>query len=1012
MNKKYLVILASMLLLASCNDSQGDTNGASGEDVSCKPECLDGFALVCSAEGESSWVYCEHGCTGDTCDPAPGGTKCHAMCANGVATICNANGSSELAPCPYGCAGDACSGPRICKPECKDGVALECGSDGSFEYVNCLLGCDGVACAQAPEITGPCKGVVCENAGSCDRGICVSNNMAAVAEDDKCDKWFQGYCDGDIKVTCEGGKIHYAYCGDVNGCAMSKLKHYGETYLIPTCRKDGASCRSGMNSYCVTENNGGKSEAHTYAIACWDNTDDTMSGDKGNGDYLLCAANGCNPQKTTCWNKCSGETLLVYDESTQNCAAINQICVTEEQNGFCADACWQDGETLLSCFQGNERRRECHKDDNGKLYYVDEIFPCDHGCDESTGKCKKIVHDEYSACDWNSFKQRCEKGIRVSCYEGIVRAEKCSDNNQFCAVSENAAVCYDCKHEFNKTTGECSKVVADEYTPCEKSSFKERCEDGNRVICEDGIVRAVQCDGGKSCGVIGNRASCTEACERAESSYCEGNKLITQICKPNEAGILVPSSQTEVECPDRCDANKKACTCSQGGYWCENNAITHCDPVSETLVFESCGSKFCGAMSSSKVECFDKRYNSLDDCENDYGCNGKTYHEAACVSIPNETWIYGKVSSEYCDTGCSRDDMRCCAASEYYNSTQNACVCDAQKHWTGTAGNCRCAKGYEEKDDRCESICPGLWSEKEEKCCNANKEYVNAQGACACNTSGHWTGTAGNCKCATGYQLNASGTSCGKISCPAHSTFNESANKCVCDAHYAFNSAGTACECDSNSGYIASGNTCVCAFGYKQNSSTNSCVKLSPGDTVNMGTYKYKADGSDGYLKWTVIKVEGDKMFLLSSAVIDSWLFGYYYYSNSFVRDSLDDFYDDAFNLDEKNRILSTEIGFYYNNSYNTVTDKVFLLSEDEYEYVKSLEINMERAKGTPYNCALTNQENGCYGSWWLRDGGSVIYYAYYVTTSKSGKTTEISEGNTSDIRGIRPAMWVKIGGK
>ena len=141
---------------------------------------------------------------------------------------------------------------------------------------------------------------------------------------------------------------------------------------------------------------------------------------------------------------------------------------------------------------------------------------------------------------------------------------------------------------------------------------------------------------------------------------------------------------------------------------------------------------------------------------------------------------------------------------------------------------------------------------------------------------------------------------------------------------------------------------------------------------------------------------------------------GYTFYSetDTEVIPNLIDFYDDVFTAEEKARILSTEIEYRYNGSYYTVTETVFLLSKDEFEFVTSLENGMERAKGTPYYCALTNQDNKCYGPWWLRDGGSAAYYAYYVTTSKSGNTTEITEGSASIIRGIRPAMWVKIGGK
>ena len=542
--------------------------------------------------------------------------SCDSACVDSMLVTCDEDGNSILLDCKFGCENGSCLGdpndPSGCRPSCTGSVATVCNEMGVAEQIPCTYGCNGNTCASAPVSSGPCSGITCKNAGNCDRGICVSRDMSKVREGDECDKWFQGYCDGDTKVVCSGGKITTSDCSDAHGCAMSKVKLYGDTYLIPTCRKDGASCDKGKAGYCVTENNAGKSEAHAYALTCWDNTDNTMSGDKGTGDYLLCSAHGCNPQKTGCWNQCQGDKLSVYNESTLNCAGMSQICVTEEQNGFCADACWQDGEIVNNCVGSNARERICQADDNGKLYYADSLMPCDHGCDKSTGKCKKLVSDEYTACDWNTFPQRCENGIRVACVEGIVRAEKCSDVDKTCAVIQNAALCL-------------------------------------------------------------------KGCDSAHRKYCDGNDLITETCEKNEAGILVLTDQAIEHCKEACSKSKLECVCKDNGKWCSNNAITRCDSKTETIVSESCGSKYCVAYdySPQQVNCFDKKYNTLADCEKERGCRGKTFYKneiCAKNSSQDDNGVYGIQKEEDCEHGCSR--VGCCPEHGHYNRSEDKCECD------------------------------------------------------------------------------------------------------------------------------------------------------------------------------------------------------------------------------------------------------------------------------------------------------------------------------------------------
>ncbi len=485
--------------------------------------------------------------------------SCISGCSGTKYVDCEA-GTEEL--CEYGCADNVCHHtPSGCTPgyeTCADGVHVLCSSAGVLVTDNCPSGsCNGSACAsQITSKAEPCKGVVCTNHGQCDRGICVSENMKKVQEGDECDAWFQGFCNGNQRVTCEGGKIHFTDCSNSGGCAMSKGKQEycgGETYLFPTCRKDGPQCLSvDKNGYCAIENNQGQTEAHAYGIACWENTDDTLSGNRMGDSYVLCTL-GCNQDKTGCLSRCElNDTLHLYNDTIQYCANNADICVTLDGEGTCAEPCHQKGLETQQCFNDNARHRVCSADDNGKLYFRDMICGCDHGCEGATGQCRKLVSDEYSACNWNTFRQRCDGKIRVACVDGRVRAEECSDA---CEVSQNAALCP-------------SRI-------CSSTEFSE-------------------CVG--------------------------WNDLLHVKCAPADSGHLIPIQSSVEYCELGCYGNDNTCSCSsEWDNWCTvNNEVAWCaqgDSWSSGFwKYSSCNEKTCAGGS-----CYAKLFNSQQECESYIG---------------------------------------------------------------------------------------------------------------------------------------------------------------------------------------------------------------------------------------------------------------------------------------------------------------------------------------------------------------------------------------------------------
>ena len=155
-NVSKLSIRALFPAVCAYGCSDGTCDPAPGNDK-CHPQCSRGVATSCNDDGTPKRLDCLFGCDGSSCAPA-----CKPSCENGVATTCNAGGVPEYVDCPEGCDGSACASLE-CKPSCVDGVATECKADGSSSTRNCPNGCEGNVCAPEIIITGPCKGISCEN---------------------------------------------------------------------------------------------------------------------------------------------------------------------------------------------------------------------------------------------------------------------------------------------------------------------------------------------------------------------------------------------------------------------------------------------------------------------------------------------------------------------------------------------------------------------------------------------------------------------------------------------------------------------------------------------------------------------------------------------------------------------------------------------------------------------------------------------------------------------------------
>ena len=208
-----------------------------------------------------------------------------------------------------------------------------------------------------------------------------------------------------------------------------------------------------------------------------------------------------------------------------------------------------------------------------------------------------------------------------------------------------------------------------------------------------------------------------------------------------------------------------------------------------------------------------------------------------------------------------------------------------------------------------------------------------------------------------------------------------------------------------------------------------------------------KADKNDKKtpIKWRVLSVDGDDVFLMADKNLDcqryndtytdvtwetctmrSWLNGYGAESNRDGKDySGNNFLNNAFSVEEQSAIKTTNVVNHDNPEYGTeggndTTDKVYLLSLDE---VKNLSYgfgshNSTSATRVAVNTAYTAgggeieseymSSAGKVDYWWLRSSGIISFYASCVDYNGYVSADGGIVGSI-DSYGVRPALHLNL---
>lgn len=194
--------------------------------------------------------------------------------------------------------------------------------------------------------------------------------------------------------------------------------------------------------------------------------------------------------------------------------------------------------------------------------------------------------------------------------------------------------------------------------------------------------------------------------------------------------------------------------------------------------------------------------------------------------------------------------------------------------------------------------------------------------------------------------------------------------------------------------------------------------KWNVGSNLTFGSYYKDSSNIKEPIEWLVLKRENNKALITTKYGIECKKYNETYTNVTWETCTLrkwlnNDFYNNAFSSEEKNKLLNTKVHTPDNPKYNTkggndTNDKVFLLSIEEAEKYFSSNKSRE-CKPTPYakqNGAYLDSDNGnCW--WWLRSPG--LGQCRAAGVGIDGCVYYIGNCVNNDDGCVRPALWINL---
>lgn len=198
--------------------------------------------------------------------------------------------------------------------------------------------------------------------------------------------------------------------------------------------------------------------------------------------------------------------------------------------------------------------------------------------------------------------------------------------------------------------------------------------------------------------------------------------------------------------------------------------------------------------------------------------------------------------------------------------------------------------------------------------------------------------------------------------------------------------------------------------------------------TITFGNYYKSNSSSKEPIEWIVLEKQNGKALVMSKYILDAKSYNdenkEVTWENSSLRKWLNsDFYNNAFNDSEKQKIINTLVENKTNEKYgtsggNNTNDNVFCLSVDDvkkYLNVTYTDVDNKKAatKGTDYakqitkngkkmNVSMDGGWNNGNSNYWLRSPAAFLY-----TAACMGNNGHLVGYNVSFFYGVRPVMWI-----
>ena len=427
------------------------------------------------------------------------------------------------------------------------------------------------------------------------------------------------------------------------------------------------------------------------------------------------------------------------------------------------------------------------------------------------------------------------------------------------------------------------------------------------------------------------------------------------------------------------------------------------DEIADLLDDKKCppGYQYCFALQDNVYAC--------SQCaKNELYCNGK------CYNVLSDAMHCGSCSpcsdGMICSNGQCKDRASCSKPGQKLADDAVSCVCKTENHWHDDGGTC---------------VCDDLRADDGSGSCVCDSKLHRIQDgsdSCVCDNSNGWSEIDGFCACEPGSHKADNGKGVCVCDASGHWMDNGSGS-CTCEADRVPN--GDSCVCDAGKNLVEKDGSCVCNEGY-YHSSAGTCEPLPVvGGTFVMGNYKNESDAVAKPVSWIVLDKVDDNYLVMSSDIVDlitfydtqdghNWTWGE---PKSTTKSWCDAFYSMSFNKEEMARILKLNLGtygLYYSDTkpnspckeYNmcidgtceacTVADHCYC--DQVYVFILSA---YEAAKYSNYT-----KLSDCPSGWWVRTMYGKNGSTHRLSYVKADGTISYA-GNSTEVKGVRPAMWV-----